>query len=120
MFRSKRRFAGAVAVLLAAGCRDQVPLPSESVPAPARASSTTQSLWTEIVDGTTEVAGIAVLEAYRHRGIAAAITAWLTREAHARGAHTAFLTPGDDGIGTVYARVGYRPAGECVHLSLVD
>jgi len=74
----------------------------------------------EIVDGTTEVAGIAVLEAYRHRGIAAAITAWLTREAHARGAHTAFLTPGDDGIGTVYARVGYRPAGECVHLSLVD
>jgi ribosomal protein S18 acetylase RimI-like enzyme len=71
-----------------------------------------------IVDGTTEVAGIAVLEPYRGRGIAAAITARLTREAHESGAHTAFLTPGDLGIGNVYARVGYRPAGECVHLSL--
>jgi ribosomal protein S18 acetylase RimI-like enzyme len=72
----------------------------------------------EIVDGTTEIAGIAVLEAYRGRGIAAALTARLTREAHEAGAHTAFLTPGDLGIGNVYARVGYRPAGECVHLSL--
>jgi ribosomal protein S18 acetylase RimI-like enzyme len=72
----------------------------------------------EIVDGTTEVAGIAVLEPYRGRGIAAALTAHLTREVHEAGAHTAFLTPGDLGIGHVYARVGYRPAGECVHLSL--
>ena len=71
----------------------------------------------EIVDGTTEVAGIAVLEQYRKRGIAAAITAYLTRDAHGKGAHTAFLTPGDLGIGHVYASVGYRPAGECVHLS---
>ncbi|GLY36047.1 hypothetical protein Amsp01_020710 [Amycolatopsis sp. NBRC 101858] len=72
----------------------------------------------DIVDGTTEVAGIAVLEAYRGRGIAAALTAHLTREVHEAGAHTAFLTPGDLGIGNVYARVGYRPAGECVHLSM--
>ncbi|MFF1606330.1 GNAT family N-acetyltransferase [Amycolatopsis sp. NPDC058278] len=72
----------------------------------------------EIVDGTTEIAGIAVLEPYRGRGIAAALTAHLTREVHEAGAHTAFLTPGDLGIGNVYARVGYRPAGECVHLSL--
>ncbi|MGW4061086.1 GNAT family N-acetyltransferase [Amycolatopsis sp. NPDC004747] len=72
----------------------------------------------EIVDGTTEIAGIAVLEPYRGRGIAAALTAQLTREVHEAGAHTAFLTPGDLGIGRIYARVGYRPAGECVHLSL--
>lgn len=71
----------------------------------------------EIVDGTTELAGIAVLEQYRKRGIAAAITAHLTRAAHRRGAHTPFLTPGDLGIGHVYASVGYRPTGECVHLS---
>jgi ribosomal protein S18 acetylase RimI-like enzyme len=69
-------------------------------------------------DGTTEIAGIAVLEPYRGRGIAAALTAHLTREVHEAGAHTAFLTPGDLGIGNVYARVGFRPAGECVHLSL--
>lgn len=72
----------------------------------------------EIVDGTTEIAGIAVLEPYRGRGIAAALTALLTHQVHEAGAHTAFLTPGDLGIGNVYARVGYRPAGECVHLSL--
>ncbi|MEV5721280.1 GNAT family N-acetyltransferase [Amycolatopsis mediterranei] len=72
----------------------------------------------EIVEGTTEIAGIAVLEPYRGRGIAAALTAHLTREVHEAGAHTAFLTPGDLGIGNVYARVGFRPAGECVHLSL--
>jgi ribosomal protein S18 acetylase RimI-like enzyme len=74
----------------------------------------------EIVDGTTEVAGIGVLETHRGRGLAAAITAFLTRDAHAKGAHTAFLTPGDGEIQRIYARVGYRPAGECVHLSSVN
>ncbi|QRP46362.1 GNAT family N-acetyltransferase [Amycolatopsis sp. FDAARGOS 1241] len=72
----------------------------------------------EIVHGTSEIAGIAVAEPHRHRGIAAAITAHLTHLVHTRGAPTAFLTPGDLGIATVYRRVGYQPAGECVHLSL--
>ena len=72
----------------------------------------------EIVDGTTEIAGIGVLDTHRGRGLAAALTAFLTSDAFAKGAHTAFLTPGDAGIGRIYARVGYRPAGECVHLSL--
>jgi ribosomal protein S18 acetylase RimI-like enzyme len=72
----------------------------------------------EVVDGTSEIAGIAVAAAYRHRGIASAITARLTRVVYEQGAHTAFLTPGDEGIATVYRRVGYRSAGECVHLSL--
>ncbi|WIY04777.1 GNAT family N-acetyltransferase [Amycolatopsis mongoliensis] len=72
----------------------------------------------EIVDGTTEIAGIGVLDPHRGRGLAAALTAFLTGDAYAQGAHTAFLTPGDLGIGRIYARVGYQPAGECVHLSL--
>lgn len=72
----------------------------------------------EIVDGTAEIAGIGVLEAYRGRGIATALAAHLTRVVHEAGARTAFLTPADLAIGTLYARVGYRPAGECVHLSL--
>lgn len=72
----------------------------------------------DIVDGAAEIAGIAVAEAYRGRGIASAITAYLTRLVHERGGPTAFLTPGDLGIATVYRRVGYQPAGECVHLSV--
>ncbi|SFO27012.1 GNAT family N-acetyltransferase [Amycolatopsis rubida] len=72
----------------------------------------------DIVSGATEIVGIAVAVEHRGQGIATAITAHLTRLAHERGAETAFLTPGDVGIGTVYRRAGYRVAGECVHLSL--
>ena len=72
----------------------------------------------DIVAGATEIVGIAVAAEHRSQGIAAAITAHLTRLAHERGARTALLTPGDVGIGTVYRRAGYRVAGECVHLSL--
>ena len=70
------------------------------------------------VDGTTEVAGIGVPGAYRRRGIGAAITAWLTGAVHGRGAHTVFLTPAGTDEQRLYARVGYRPAGEMVHLRL--
>jgi len=72
----------------------------------------------EVVDGTTEIAGIGVLDTHRRRGLGAALAAFLTQDAYAKGAHTAFLTPGDLGIGRMYARLGYRPAGESVHLSL--
>ncbi|MEU8631311.1 GNAT family N-acetyltransferase [Amycolatopsis sp. NPDC048633] len=72
----------------------------------------------EIVDGTTEVAGIGVLDSHRRRGLAGALTAFLTRDAFAKGAQSAFLTPGDGEIQRIYARVGYQPAGECVHISL--
>lgn len=72
----------------------------------------------ELVNGTTEIGGIGVLDTHRRRGVAAAITAWLTREAHQRDAHTAFLTAGDNGAARVYTRVGYRPSGVCVHLAL--
>ncbi|MFD9946487.1 GNAT family N-acetyltransferase [Nonomuraea sp. NPDC059023] len=65
-------------------------------------------------EGVAEVAGIAVVTSHRRRGIAGAVTALLTRA----GAPTAFLTPADDAAGRVYARVGYRKAGEMLHISL--
>ncbi len=71
-----------------------------------------------VVEGTTEVAGIAVRAGYRRRGVGAAITAWLTGAAHDRGAHTVFLTPAGVDEQRMYARVGYHPAGEMVHLHL--
>ena len=67
-------------------------------------------------DGTTEVAGIGVLEAFRRRGAAGAITARLAREAFARGVTTAFLTPGDDGAQRVYARAGFAERSVMLHL----
>ncbi len=70
-----------------------------------------------IVDGTTEVAGIAVREAYRRRGIGAAVTAFLTAAVHDAGARTVFLTPAGVPQQRMYARVGYAPAGGMVHLT---
>ncbi|MDQ3789373.1 MAG: GNAT family N-acetyltransferase [Actinomycetota bacterium] len=70
-----------------------------------------------IVDGTTEVAGIAVREPYRRRGIGAAVTAFLTAAVHEAGARTVFLTPAGVPEQRMYARVGYAPAGDMVHLS---
>ncbi len=66
--------------------------------------------------GFTEVAGIAVAEAHRRRGLAAALTAELTRRALAAGAHTAYLTPGDDGAARVYARAGFAGVGHVLHV----
>lgn len=71
-----------------------------------------------VVEGTTEVAGIGVRTPYRRRGVGAAITAWLTGAVHNRGAHTAFLTPAGYDEQRLYARVGYQPAGDMVHLWL--
>ena len=59
-------------------------------------------------DGISEVAGIAVREPYRKRGIGGALTQRLTLAAQAAGAGIVFLMPGGDAQERVYARVGYR------------
>ncbi|RBQ17125.1 GNAT family N-acetyltransferase [Spongiactinospora rosea] len=69
-------------------------------------------------EGVAEVAGIAVLPSHRRRGIAGAITALLTRAGADAGITTPFLTPADDAAARVYARVGYRRAGEALFISL--
>jgi len=61
-------------------------------------------------DSLSEVAGIGVLEHARRRGIGAAMTAAAAREAVAKGAELAFLSPGSDGAQSVYERIGFRPA----------
>lgn len=67
-------------------------------------------------DGASELVGIAVDAAHRRRGIAGAITFQLARATLARGVQTAFLTPGDDGAGRVYARAGFVARSEMLHL----
>jgi GNAT superfamily N-acetyltransferase len=69
-------------------------------------------------DGTTELAGIGVVKPFRRRGVAGAITSRLAREAFAAGVTTAFLTPGDDGAGRVYARAGFKFTSTMLHLSV--
>ncbi|WP_410662637.1 GNAT family N-acetyltransferase [Amycolatopsis sp. lyj-84] len=74
---------------------------------------------TAVLDGASEIAGIGVLDGYRQRGIAAALTEHLAREAHARGGESVFLTPGAGQAERVYGRVGFETVAECVHLSII-
>jgi GNAT superfamily N-acetyltransferase len=70
------------------------------------------------VEGITELTGVAVAEAFRSRGIGAALSAELTALAHARGYHLPWLEPADKAVERVYARIGYRPVGEKLSISL--
>lgn len=68
-------------------------------------------------DGVTEITGIGVLSAFRRRGIAGALTSLLAREAFARGANLAWLTPEHDEARNIYARTGFVSVSEQLHIS---
>src|SRR6266511_1954076 len=72
---------------------------------------------TRAVGGVAELVGGAVAAAYRRRGIAAAVSAFLTRTAHDRGADMVWLEAAGPGEQRVYERVGYRKVGEKLYLS---
>jgi GNAT superfamily N-acetyltransferase len=57
------------------------------------------------------LAGVAVLEPARRRGIAATMSAWLLDRAFADGARLAHLHPDTDAAARVYSRLGFAPAG---------
>jgi GNAT superfamily N-acetyltransferase len=65
--------------------------------------------FTEIHQGWTELGGITTLSPFRRRGIAAALTAFLTQEAFRQGATHAFLLAGKQ-ASRVYERVGFLPS----------
>ncbi|GAB7038932.1 MULTISPECIES: GNAT family N-acetyltransferase [Catenuloplanes] len=69
-------------------------------------------------DGVSEVAGIAVRPAFWRRGLAAAITAGITARLHAAGADVPWLEASGADSSRVYERIGYRPAGQRLYLTL--
>lgn len=69
-------------------------------------------------DGIGELAGLAVAETFRRRGIGAALSAWLTRTAFERGFETVWLEPGGPDVERIYASIGYRRTGEKLNISL--
>jgi GNAT superfamily N-acetyltransferase len=66
-------------------------------------------MFTPPLDGLTELVGIATLEPFRGRGVAAALTAQAVATAFGRGVEVAFLSAADARAGRVYERVGFRP-----------
>ncbi|MER6573811.1 GNAT family N-acetyltransferase, partial [Streptomyces sp. NPDC001093] len=69
-------------------------------------------------EGTAELAGVGTLPAYRGRGIAAAVTATLAGTMFGRGARSVWLEYSGEGSRRVYERVGFRPGGTRLYVSL--
>ncbi len=63
-------------------------------------------------DGATEIVGVATLPAYRRRGIGAALTSVLIRDAIERGIETICLSAGSQDVARVYAQAGFHQVGE--------
>ena len=70
------------------------------------------------VDGLTELAGVAVAEDLRRRGVGAAVAARLTELAFERGFRLPWLEPSGEESERVYAGIGYRTIGEKLNISL--
>lgn len=70
------------------------------------------------IDGLTEVAGIAVAERFRRRGVGAAAAARLTELAFERGLRVPWLEPSGEASERIYAGIGYRAIGEKLNISL--
>ncbi|MFB7240941.1 GNAT family N-acetyltransferase [Streptomyces populi] len=69
-------------------------------------------------EDTAELAGVGTRPAHRGRGVAAAVTAALTASMFARGTGSVWLEYSGEGSRRVYERVGYRPQGTRLYLSL--
>lgn len=69
------------------------------------------------LEGISELAGLAVLEQYRQRGIGAALAGRLTADGFDLGYRTLWLEPGDADVQRIYARLGYRVIGEKLNIS---
>jgi ribosomal protein S18 acetylase RimI-like enzyme len=72
--------------------------------------------WTTVIDDMSEIAGVAVAEHARRRGIGSALTVAATRRAFAEGATLALLTPGSDDSERIYERAGFRSVTSMLHL----
>ncbi|MCF3964454.1 GNAT family N-acetyltransferase [Streptomyces fuscigenes] len=68
--------------------------------------------------GTSELAGIGTRPQHRGRGVAAAVVHSLTEAMFAAGAGSAWLEYSGDGSRRVYERLGYRPAGRRLYMSI--
>lgn len=68
-------------------------------------------------NAVVEIVGIGVVPAFRRRGIGTAVTGFVTAEAFARGVRLAWLTPRNGDAQRIYARAGFVPASEQLHMS---
>lgn len=77
----------------------------------------TAGVWTEVIDGVSEVAGVATAEPFRRRGLAGAVTAAAAQAAFDEGATMCVLSPGDETAQRVYERAGFARVATMLHWS---
>jgi ribosomal protein S18 acetylase RimI-like enzyme len=70
--------------------------------------------------GTSELAGVGTRPEHRGRGIAAAVVANLTEAMFTKGNSSVWLEYDGDGSRRVYERLGYRPGGRRLYVSIPD
>ncbi|MEJ7742141.1 MAG: GNAT family N-acetyltransferase [Nocardioidaceae bacterium] len=63
------------------------------------------------VDDVAELVGVAVLPAYRRRGLAAQVTHLLAMDAMARGVTTVFCSAQSEDVARVYEGIGFHRVG---------
>jgi ribosomal protein S18 acetylase RimI-like enzyme len=100
--------------------RDPRPTGGGAVLARAGGEAVSAASWTRIIDGLTEIVGVATAEPWRRRGLAGAVTAAAAAAAFAAGAELCVLSPGDDTAQRVYARAGFRRVATMLHWSDPD
>jgi ribosomal protein S18 acetylase RimI-like enzyme len=71
--------------------------------------------WTRVLDGYSEIVGVATAERWRRKGLAGLVTAAAAEAAFEAGASTCVLSPGDETALRVYARAGFRPIATMLH-----
>jgi GNAT superfamily N-acetyltransferase len=69
---------------------------------------------------TTELAAIGVLPRFRRRGIAAAMTRFLSRRAVTAGLNNVFLMAAGAAEERIYARAGFSTVSEVLHISFTS
>ena len=68
--------------------------------------------------GAAEIVGVATLPSARRRGLGAAVSALLARQALDTGHDLVFLAAADEDVARVYARIGFRRIGTACILEL--
>ncbi|PYC76279.1 GNAT family N-acetyltransferase [Streptomyces tateyamensis] len=69
-------------------------------------------------EGLSELAGIAVADRYRRRGVGAAVSAVLTATALDHQREAVWLEPAEESVERMYERIGYRRVTEKLNISL--
>jgi predicted GNAT family acetyltransferase len=68
-------------------------------------------MYTSPEGSVTELTGIATLDRFRGRGIATALTAYMTHSAFTQGCDLVFLTTANPIARRAYERAGFQPVG---------